>query len=106
MNVKSQYMDHVYYNWLWLIAGGAFIGLFVRVPALIRLAGICWGVAIAGMVISAGTGDGKTSMYFGVAVMGIPMVGGAIGFGALLTSLGREAMSKRWKTIHDKTERR
>lgn len=86
-------MDNAYYNWLWLLAGGAIVGLFVRARTVAIVAAVCMAVAVGGLVISA-LSNSNSTMLFGVAAMGIPVLGGLAALGSLLGNRVRSAFTK------------
>jgi len=87
-------MDNAYYNWLWLLAGGTIVGLFLRVRTVAIVAAVCMAVAVGGLVISSAFSSRNTSMLFGVAAMGIPILGGLAVIGSLLGNTIRSALTK------------
>lgn len=86
-------MDSAYYNWLWLFAGGAIVGLVVRVRTIAIVAAVCMAIAVSGLVVSA-LSNSNATMLFGVAAMGIPVLGGLAAVGSLLGNTVRSAITK------------
>jgi len=86
-------MDNAYYNWLWLLAGGAIVGLLVRARTVAIVAVVCMAIAVGGLVVSA-LSNSNTTMLFGVAAMGIPVLGGIAAIGSLLGNTVRAAVTK------------
>jgi hypothetical protein len=87
-------MDNAYYNWIWLLACGAIVGLFMRARTVAIVAAVCMAIAVGGLVISA-LSNSNTTMLFGIAAMGIPVLGGLAAIGSLLGNTVRAAFTKR-----------
>ena len=86
-------MDNAYYNWLWLLAGGAIVGLVVRVRTVAIVAAVCMAIAVSGLVVSA-LSNSNATMLFGVAATGIPVLGGLAAVCSLLGNTVRSAITK------------
>ncbi len=94
-SARTSNMDQAYYNWLWLVGIGAFAGLFLQPKVILICAAVCWVIALVGLAISAASHGENMTMYFGIALMVIPVLGGMTALGAGLTSTLRQAFAKQ-----------
>lgn len=77
-------MDHTAVSWLWLIAGGALLGLFFKPGKVVRftLGGAL--LALAGSGLSLAFSQDRAATLLGVAALVILVSGGFVTAGALL----------------------
>jgi hypothetical protein len=87
-------MDRAYQTWLWVLLGGALVGVFLR-PRTVALASAGLFVAsIVGLVAAGALGYGNASMLFGIAAMAIPVLGIIATAGAAIGSRLRRTKSE------------
>lgn len=86
-------MDRAYQTWLWVLAGGAAVGVFLS-PRTVALASVgLFAVSIAGLIAAAALGHDNATMFFGLAAMAIPVLGVLAAVGAAIGARIRRARS-------------
>jgi hypothetical protein len=75
-------MDTAYITWVFLIAGGAFLAVFVKPKRIMVFGAVLFACAVAGLVVSAVLGGGNFTVVFGVAAAAIPLVFAMLAIGA------------------------
>jgi peptidoglycan/LPS O-acetylase OafA/YrhL len=87
-------MDPAYGNWLWLLLGGVILGVFVRPRTVGILTGVCFLLAVLGLVVSAAFSLGNYTMLFGIAATAVPIIGAVGTVGAVLGASLRKAIAR------------
>ena len=88
-------MDVAYKNWIWILLIGAVLGMFIRPRTVVWLTVILEGIAMTGLVVSAGMSLDLPTWVFGLTAMALPVLGAVAATGALLASTIRGALATK-----------